>query len=177
MEVPTGVRSRYRVKSEGTKHWLIIDDAMKEDTGTYSAMATGGTSEARVQVDCEHNLVLLLQRQQRLRNNKKPQTCSSLLCLFSSPAVKPLKILQDLQDITIRLGQPLKLHCEILPINVPGRWYRNGQLIQSSDRITIIHRAKYHHTPSSTSSPCIKPVFTLLHTYPVKIPTFTARTH
>ncbi|XP_053541464.1 LOW QUALITY PROTEIN: myosin-binding protein C, slow-type [Ictalurus punctatus] len=109
VEVPTGVRSRYRVKSEGTKHWLIIDDAMKEDTGTYSAMATGGTSEARVQVD-----------------------------------LKPLKILQDLQDITIRLGQPLKLHCEILPINVPGRWYRNGQLIQSSDRITIIHRAKTH---------------------------------
>ncbi|XP_060770273.1 myosin-binding protein C, slow-type [Neoarius graeffei] len=109
VEVPTGVRSRYRVKSEGTKHWLIIDDAMKEDTGTYSIMATGGTSEAHVQVD-----------------------------------LKPLKILQDLQDMTVRLGQPLKLQCEILPINVPGRWYRNGQLIQSSDRINIIHRAKTH---------------------------------
>uniref|UniRef100_A0AAR2M614 Myosin-binding protein C, slow-type n=1 Tax=Pygocentrus nattereri TaxID=42514 RepID=A0AAR2M614_PYGNA len=55
VEVPTGVRSRYRVKSEGTKHWLIIDDAMKEDTGTYSLMATGGTSEARVQVDCAYH--------------------------------------------------------------------------------------------------------------------------
>ncbi|KAL6473660.1 hypothetical protein MHYP_G00172210 [Metynnis hypsauchen] len=109
VEVPTGVRSRYRVKSEGTKHWLIIDDAMKEDTGTYSLMATGGTSEVRVQVD-----------------------------------LKPLKILQDLQDVTVLLGQPLKLHCEILPGNVPGRWYRNGQLIQSSDRITILHRAKNH---------------------------------
>lgn len=60
VEVPTGVRSRYRVKSEGTKHWLVIDDAMKDDTGTYSVMATGGTSEARVQVDCEHNLFLFL---------------------------------------------------------------------------------------------------------------------
>ncbi|XP_047675839.1 myosin-binding protein C, slow-type isoform X4 [Tachysurus fulvidraco] len=109
VEVPTGVRSRYRVKSEGTKHWLIIDDATKEDTGKYSIMATGGTSEAHVQVD-----------------------------------LKPLKILQDLQDMTIRLGEPLKLHCEILPINVPGRWYRNGQLIQSSDHISIIHRAKTH---------------------------------
>uniref|UniRef100_A0A8B9HUI1 Myosin binding protein C, slow type n=1 Tax=Astyanax mexicanus TaxID=7994 RepID=A0A8B9HUI1_ASTMX len=94
VEVPTGVRSRYRVKCEGTKHWLIIDDAIKEDTATYSLMATGGTTEARVQVD-----------------------------------LKPLKILQDLQDITIKLGQPMKLHCEILPVNVPGRWYRNGQLI------------------------------------------------
>lgn len=60
VEVPTGVRSRFRVKAEGTKHWLIIDDAMKEDTGTYSIMATGGTSEARVQVDCEHHLFLFL---------------------------------------------------------------------------------------------------------------------
>uniref|UniRef100_A0A4W4GRE9 Myosin-binding protein C, slow-type n=1 Tax=Electrophorus electricus TaxID=8005 RepID=A0A4W4GRE9_ELEEL len=105
VEVPTGVRSRYRVKAEGTKHWLIIDDAMKEDTGTYSIMATGGTSESHVQ---------------------------------------PLKILQDLQDMKILLGKPLKLHCEILPINVPGRWYRNGQLIQPNDRISILHRAKTH---------------------------------
>lgn len=58
VEVPTGVRSRYRVKSEGTKHWLVIEDATKEDTGTYSIQATGGTSEAHVQVDCEHSLSL-----------------------------------------------------------------------------------------------------------------------
>ncbi|XP_042566075.1 myosin-binding protein C, slow-type [Clupea harengus] len=109
VEVPTGVRSRYRVKSEGTKHWLIIDDATKEDTGTYSLMATGGNSEAHVQVD-----------------------------------LKPLKILQDLADVTVLLGQPLPLHCEITPGNVPGRWYRNGQLIQSNDRINILHRAKNH---------------------------------
>ncbi|XP_010774854.1 myosin-binding protein C, slow-type isoform X2 [Notothenia coriiceps] len=51
VEVPTGVRSRYRVKCEGTKHFLVIDDASREDTGTYSIMATGGTSEARIQVD------------------------------------------------------------------------------------------------------------------------------
>uniref|UniRef100_A0AAY4DC44 Myosin-binding protein C, slow-type n=2 Tax=Denticeps clupeoides TaxID=299321 RepID=A0AAY4DC44_9TELE len=97
VEVPTGVRSRYRVKSEGTKHWLIIDDAIKEDTGTYSLMATGGTTEAHV---------------------------------------------QDLENVTVMLGQPLKLHCEIYPGNVPGRWYLNGKLIQASDRINILHRAK-----------------------------------
>ncbi len=52
VEVPTGVRSRYRVKSEGTKHFLVIDDASRDDTGTYSIMASGGSSEAHVQVDC-----------------------------------------------------------------------------------------------------------------------------
>nr|XP_029523057.1 myosin-binding protein C, slow-type-like [Oncorhynchus nerka] len=108
VEVPTGPRSRYRVKSEGLKHWLIIDDASKEDTGTFSLMASGGTSEAKIQVE-----------------------------------LKPLKIIQDLQDMTVLLGQPLKMHCEIFPGNVPGRWYRNGQLIQSNDRINILQRAKY----------------------------------
>ncbi|XP_034433942.1 myosin-binding protein C, slow-type isoform X9 [Hippoglossus hippoglossus] len=117
VEVPTGVRSRYRVKSEGTKHFLVIDDASREDTGTYSIMATGGTSEAHVKVD-----------------------------------LKPLKIFQDLQDITVKLGQPIKMHCEIFPGNIPGRWYRNGQLIQPNDRINIIQRNKVHRLEIGTCS-------------------------
>uniref|UniRef100_A0A672NMZ5 Myosin-binding protein C, slow-type n=1 Tax=Sinocyclocheilus grahami TaxID=75366 RepID=A0A672NMZ5_SINGR len=108
VEVPTGVRSRYRVKSEGTKHWLIIDDATKDDTGTYSLMATGGTTEAH--------------------------------------------ILMDLQSVTVSLGQPLKLNCEIYPGNVPGRWYKNGQLVQSSERISIMHRAKNHNLDIESST-------------------------
>uniref|UniRef100_A0A8D0A0X9 Myosin-binding protein C, slow-type n=1 Tax=Sander lucioperca TaxID=283035 RepID=A0A8D0A0X9_SANLU len=104
VEVPTGVRSRYRVKCEGTKHFLVIDDASREDTGTYSVMATGGTSEARIQVD-----------------------------------LKPLKVHQDLQDTTVMLGQPIKLLCEISPGNVPGRWYRNGQLYVTS--VNSLHDA------------------------------------
>uniref|UniRef100_A0A672QIM6 Myosin-binding protein C, slow-type n=1 Tax=Sinocyclocheilus grahami TaxID=75366 RepID=A0A672QIM6_SINGR len=110
VEVPTGVRSRYRVKSEGTKHWLIIDDATKDDTGTYSLMATGGTTEAHVQ------------------------------------------ILMDLQSVTVLLGQPLKLNCEIYPGNVPGRWYKNGQLIQPSERLSIIHRTKNHSLDIESST-------------------------
>ncbi|XP_068162773.1 myosin-binding protein C, slow-type isoform X2 [Antennarius striatus] len=117
VEVPTGVRSRYRVKCEGTKHYLVIDDASREDTGTYSIMATGGTSEAHIQVD-----------------------------------LKPLKVYQDLQNMTVMLGQPIKLQCEIYPGNVPGRWYRNGQLIQPNDRINIIHRNRVHRLEIEASS-------------------------
>lgn len=58
-------------------------------------------------------------------------------------SVKPLKILMDLQSVTVLLGQPLKLNCEIYPGNVPGRWYKNGQLIQPNDRINILHKTKY----------------------------------
>ncbi|XP_075886181.1 myosin-binding protein C, slow-type isoform X1 [Nelusetta ayraudi] len=117
VEVPTGVRSRYRVKSDGAKHYLVIDDASRDDTGTYSLMASGGTTEAHVQVD-----------------------------------LKPLKVHQDLQDVTVLLGQPIKLHCEISPGNVPGRWYRNGQLIQPNDRINILHRNRNHRLEIETSS-------------------------
>lgn len=49
----------------------------------------------------------------------------------------------DLQSVTVLLGQPFKLNCEIYPGNVPGRWYKNGQLIQSSERLSIMQRTKY----------------------------------
>lgn len=150
---------------------------MKEDTGTYSIQATGGTSEAHVQVDCEHSLshffLLVLFCGCYTTENLFFFFSVSLLLPLSyfhfTPlhrvfgTVKPLKILQDLQDITVRLGQPLKLHCEILPGNVPGRWYRNGQLIQSSDRINIIHRAKYNDASKTTPSSCIQFMFTILN--------------
>ncbi|XP_061124438.1 myosin-binding protein C, slow-type isoform X3 [Syngnathus typhle] len=117
VEIPTGVRSRYRVKCEGNKHYLVIDDASLEDTGTYSIMASGGSSEAHVQVD-----------------------------------LKPLKIHQDLTDTKVLLGKPLKLQCEISPGNVPGQWYRNGQLIQETDRIKISHKNRVHELSIEVSS-------------------------
>lgn len=70
--------------------------------------------------------------------------CFVFFCLAST--VKPLKIYQDLQDMTVLLGQSFKMNCEIFPGNVPGRWYRNGQLIQPNDRMNIIHRNKYVDT-------------------------------
>nr|XP_033808222.1 myosin-binding protein C, slow-type isoform X3 [Geotrypetes seraphini] len=44
-------RSRYRLKVDGKKHILIIDDANKNDTATYSVMTTGGQSAAKLKVD------------------------------------------------------------------------------------------------------------------------------
>ncbi|MGH0117208.1 UNVERIFIED_CONTAM: hypothetical protein FKN15_046129 [Acipenser sinensis] len=109
VEIPREIRSRFRFKSDGMKHTLVIEDAMKEDTAVYSAMTTGGKSEAHVQVD-----------------------------------LKPLKVLQDLTNQTVRLGKPLVLHCEINPANIPGRWYKNAQLIQGTDRVKITHRGRSH---------------------------------
>ncbi|KAM9311627.1 myosin-binding protein C, slow-type [Gastrophryne carolinensis] len=51
VELTNEPKSRYRIKSDGKKHILIIDDANRGDSATYSVMTTGGQSAAQVQVD------------------------------------------------------------------------------------------------------------------------------
>ncbi|KAM3924104.1 myosin-binding protein C, slow-type isoform 4-T4 [Leptodactylus fuscus] len=108
VEITNEPRSRYRLKVDGKKHTLIIDEADRGDSATYSVMTTGGQSAAQLQVD-----------------------------------LRPLKILQPLTDMTVNLGKEINLKCEISE-NVPGRWYRNGQLIHGSDRVKIFHKGRNH---------------------------------
>ncbi|XP_064355598.1 myosin-binding protein C, fast-type isoform X2 [Dromaius novaehollandiae] len=42
---------KYRFKKDGKKHYLIINEATKEDTGRYKVMTNGGESEAEVIVE------------------------------------------------------------------------------------------------------------------------------
>ncbi|XP_038612466.1 myosin-binding protein C, slow-type isoform X4 [Tachyglossus aculeatus] len=51
VEIDTGPRSRYKVKVDGKRHILIIDDATKSDSAEYSVMTTGGQSSAKLNVD------------------------------------------------------------------------------------------------------------------------------
>ncbi|XP_054615622.1 myosin binding protein Ca [Dunckerocampus dactyliophorus] len=43
--------SKYRFKKDGKKHILIINDARKEDIGTYFAFTNGGESKAELEVE------------------------------------------------------------------------------------------------------------------------------
>lgn len=54
VELGNEPRSRYRLKVEGKKHTLIIEEATKADTATYSVMTTGGQSAAKLSVDCKY---------------------------------------------------------------------------------------------------------------------------
>ncbi|KAG8578360.1 hypothetical protein GDO81_010463 [Engystomops pustulosus] len=108
VEITNEPRSRYRLKVDGKKHILIIDEADRGDSATYSVMTTGGQSAAQLQVD-----------------------------------LRPLKILQPLTDMTVNLGKEIHLKCEISEY-VPGRWYRNGQLIHGSDRVKLFHKGRNH---------------------------------
>ncbi|XP_029455573.1 myosin-binding protein C, slow-type isoform X1 [Rhinatrema bivittatum] len=108
VELNNEPRSRYRLKVEGKKHTLIIDEANKGDTATYSVMTTGGQSAAQLQVD-----------------------------------LRPLKILQPLTNMTVNLGKEINLKCEISE-NVSGKWYKNGQPVQPSDRVKLYHKGRIH---------------------------------
>ncbi|XP_015482964.1 myosin-binding protein C, slow-type isoform X3 [Parus major] len=108
VELTNDPKSRYRIKVEGKKHTLIIEEAAKNDTATYSVMTTGGQSEAKLAVD-----------------------------------LRPLKISLALEDQTVRLGQEIHLKCEISE-NVEGKWYKNGQLIEASDRVKLYHKGRIH---------------------------------
>uniref|UniRef100_A0A8C2UF70 Myosin-binding protein C, slow-type n=1 Tax=Coturnix japonica TaxID=93934 RepID=A0A8C2UF70_COTJA len=100
VELTNDPKSRYRIKVEGKKHTLIIEEAAKNDNATYSVMTTGGQSEAKLSVDCKYN-------------------------------------------ISLRLGQEIHLKCEISE-NVEGKWYKNGQLIEASDRVKLYHKGRIH---------------------------------
>ncbi|XP_074863618.1 myosin-binding protein C, slow-type isoform X2 [Carettochelys insculpta] len=108
VELTNEPRSRYRLKVDGKKHTLIIDEATKADSATYSVMTTGGQSAAKLSVD-----------------------------------LRPLKIMQPLTDQTVRLGNEIALKCEISE-NIEGKWYKNGQLIQASDRVKLYHKGRIH---------------------------------
>ncbi|NXW19946.1 MYPC1 protein, partial [Circaetus pectoralis] len=108
VELTNEPKSRYRIKVEGKKHTLIIEEAAKNDSATYSVMTTGGQSEAKLSVD-----------------------------------LRPLKISLALEDQTVRLGQEIHLKCEISE-NVAGKWYKNGQLIEASDRVKLYHKGRIH---------------------------------
>uniref|UniRef100_A0A8C2YH33 Myosin-binding protein C, slow-type n=1 Tax=Coturnix japonica TaxID=93934 RepID=A0A8C2YH33_COTJA len=108
VELTNDPKSRYRIKVEGKKHTLIIEEAAKNDNATYSVMTTGGQSEAKLSVDC-----------------------------------KQMAILRVGVDLTVRLGQEIHLKCEISE-NVEGKWYKNGQLIEASDRVKLYHKGRIH---------------------------------
>lgn len=49
--------SKYRFKKDGKKHVLIINDATKEDVGTYQIFTNGGESKAELEVEGTVSLV------------------------------------------------------------------------------------------------------------------------
>lgn len=43
--------TRYRMKKDGKKHMLIINEATKDDMGSFTVFTNGGHSEAELEVE------------------------------------------------------------------------------------------------------------------------------
>uniref|UniRef100_A0AAY4DCV8 Myosin binding protein C, slow type n=1 Tax=Denticeps clupeoides TaxID=299321 RepID=A0AAY4DCV8_9TELE len=165
---------KYIFEHKGTQRIMVINNCQINDDAAYSVVAgdeksttelfvkelpinivkelepVKTTVNERIELECEvseEGAKVKWYKQTYFNFGK----CSSLLAPLTL-LVKPLKIIQDLENVTVMLGQPLKLHCEIYPGNVPGRWYLNGKLIQASDRINILHRAKNHRLEAESST-------------------------
>ncbi|XP_025939673.1 myosin-binding protein C, slow-type [Apteryx rowi] len=67
VELTNEPKSRYRIKVEGKKHTLIIEEAAKNDSATYSVMTTGGQSEAKLSVDLRPLKISLALEDQTVR--------------------------------------------------------------------------------------------------------------
>uniref|UniRef100_UPI00398E99B0 myosin-binding protein C, slow-type isoform X4 n=1 Tax=Pristiophorus japonicus TaxID=55135 RepID=UPI00398E99B0 len=49
--IELGASPKHRFRTDGTKHWLIIPEATKADSGTYTVKTTGGQSTGVLKVD------------------------------------------------------------------------------------------------------------------------------
>lgn len=72
MELTRDESFKYRFKKDGCKHFLIINEAMKEDCGHYKVKTNGGESMAELLVQGESLVV---------------NRCSSCTFLISGTAI------------------------------------------------------------------------------------------
>lgn len=72
--------SKYRFKKDGKRHILIINDATKEDVGTYQIFTNGGESKAELEVEGTHVFPKTQHVQEQVRTH---QTTSTLVFLTS----------------------------------------------------------------------------------------------
>ncbi|XP_007893571.1 myosin-binding protein C, slow-type isoform X4 [Callorhinchus milii] len=63
--------NKYRIKAEGTKHYLIIPEATKADSGSYSVKTTGGQSTGVLKVDLKPLKILQNLSDQIVRSGKE----------------------------------------------------------------------------------------------------------
>ncbi|XP_067856094.1 myosin-binding protein C, slow-type [Heptranchias perlo] len=81
--IELGPSPKYRFRTEGTKHWLIIPEATKADSGTYSVKATGGQSTAVMKVEMKPLKILQNLTDQVVRAGKQ----AVLQCELSEASV------------------------------------------------------------------------------------------
>lgn len=141
---------KYRFKKDGTKHWLIINEATTEDIGTYYVFTSGGESKGELEVEgtsFERVKLSLL----------SPSTVWMifqylflvliaswpLFLFFFSIAEKELEVLQSIADLTLKAAEQAVFKCEVSDEKVTGKWFKDGVEVIPSNRIKMTHIGRY----------------------------------
>lgn len=73
---------KYRFKKEGTKHSLIINEATKEDIGTYYVYTSGGQSKAELDVEGTGGFLGPGLKLNNMNSGPRIEPCGSPWCIF-----------------------------------------------------------------------------------------------
>ncbi|XP_036747240.2 myosin-binding protein C, slow-type isoform X7 [Manis pentadactyla] len=138
-EIVPGPKSRYRIRVEGKKHILIIEDATKADSAEYSVMTTGGQSSAKLSVDLKPLKILTPLTDQTVKLGKE-------ICL-------KCEISENISGKWTKNGLPVQ-ESDRLKIVHKGRIHKlvianaltedEGEYIFSPDAYSITLPAKVH---------------------------------
>ncbi|XP_041941733.1 myosin binding protein Ca isoform X5 [Alosa sapidissima] len=106
--------TRYRMKKDGKKHTLVINEATKDDMGSFIVFTNGGHSEAELEVE-----VLGVEN-------------------------KELEVLQSIADLTVKAAEQAVFKCEVSDDKVTGKWLKDGVEVLPSKRFKMTHVGRFH---------------------------------
>lgn len=56
--------------------------------------------------------------------------------------MKPLEVLQDIADLTVKASEQAVFKCEVSDDKVTGKWFKNGVEVRPSKRIIMTHTGR-----------------------------------
>lgn len=144
---------KYRFKKDGTKHWLIINEATTEDIGTYYVYTSGGESKGELEVEGT-SFERINWQLSSLCFCQLANISVLFLCLFLVSVAswsfflfcsieKELEVLQSIADLTVKAAEQAVFKCEVSDEKVTGKWYKDGVEVVASDRIKMSHIGRY----------------------------------
>ncbi|GCC37657.1 hypothetical protein chiPu_0016162 [Chiloscyllium punctatum] len=125
--IELGASPKHRFRTEGKKHWLIIPEATKADSGTYSVKTTGGQSTAELKVDMKPLKILQDLTDQVVRAGQQ----AVLECELSEANVDAPKLhldhLSKTPEIVVVAGNKLRLDIPVTGEPMPRIVWMKGE--------------------------------------------------
>ncbi|KAG7252733.1 LOW QUALITY PROTEIN: hypothetical protein CRUP_009267 [Coryphaenoides rupestris] len=126
--------SRYKIKKDGKRHMLIINEATTDDIGTYYAVTTGGESKAELEVWVAVVVVEVVVEMVMMVVEVVVETVMMVVVVVVVVVEvvvvwggeKELEVLQSIADLTLKAAEQAVFKCEVSDEKVTGKWFKDG---------------------------------------------------